>query len=100
MDNRAGHIEDNVICTAGQPHQRIVLRGWHNESFCAVDLVVKPLQARRGVIWNNVAPELRPKADDEVHSSCGGPLFTDSGDRRGELLVFLRVQSVKLQVRM
>src|SRR6202011_544445 len=70
-----------------------------NESFCALDLVVKALQARRGVIWNNIAPELRPKADDKVHPSCGGPWFTDSGDCRGELLAFLRVQNVKLQVR-
>src|SRR5258708_27002202 len=77
-----------------------MLRAWHNKSVCALDLVVKALQTRRGSIWNNVAPELRPKADDEVHSSCGGPWFTDSGDCRGELLAFLRVQNVKLQVRM
>src|ERR1700674_4792524 len=64
MDDRAGHIEDNVISTAGQPYQRIMLRAWHNESFCAFDLVVKALHARRGVIWNNIAPELGPKADD------------------------------------
>src|ERR1700733_6767820 len=100
MDNRAGHIEDNVISTAGQPYQRIMLRGRHNQSFCALDLLVKALHARRGVLWNNIAPELRPKADDEVHSSCGGSWFTDRGDRRGELLGFLRVQNVKLQVRM
>ena len=77
-----------------------MLRAWHNESFCAPDLLVKALHARRGVIWDNIAPELRPKADDEVHSSCSGPWFTDSGDCRGELLAFLRVQNVKLQVRM
>src|ERR1700733_10936443 len=100
MDDRAGHIEDNVISTARQPYQRIMLRGWHNESFCALDLVVKSLHARRVVLWNNIAPELRPKADNEVHSSRGGPWFTDSGDCRGELLAFLRVQKVKLQVRM
>src|ERR1700677_1633151 len=100
MDNRACHIEDNVIRTAGQPYQRVVLRGWHNESFCAVDLVVEGLHARRGVIWINVAPELRRKADDEVHSSCGGPWFTDGRDCRGELLALLRIQNVKLQVRM
>src|ERR1700732_2087316 len=100
MDHRAGHIEDDVISTAGQPYQRIMLSALHNESFCAPDLVVKALHAWRGVIWNNIAPELRPKADDEVHSSCGGPWFTDRGDCRGEFLAFLCVQTVKLQVRM
>src|SRR5580692_8822055 len=100
MDHRAGHIEDNVISTAGKPYQCIVLRAWHNESFCALDLFVKTLHACGGVIRNNLAPELRPKADDEVHSSCRGPWFSDSGDCRGELLGFLRVQNVKLQVRM
>src|ERR1700719_2573688 len=77
-----------------------MLRAWHNESFCALDLAVKALYVRRGIVGNNIAPELRPKADHEVHSSCGGSWFTDSGDRRGELLAFLRVQNVKLQVRM
>lgn len=48
----------------------------------------------------NIAPELRPKADDEIRSSRSGSWFTDSGDCRGELLAFLRVQNVKLQVRM
>src|ERR1700679_2231327 len=100
MDDRAGHIEDDIIRTAGEPYQRIVLRAWHNKFFCSLDCVVEALHARRRVVWNNIAPELRPKADDEVHSSCGGPWFTDSGDGRGELLAFLRVQNVKLQVRM
>src|SRR5258708_21139290 len=100
MDDRAGHIEDNVIRTAGEPYQRIMLRARHDESFFALDLFVETFYARRGVIWKNIAPELRPKADDEVHSSCGGPWFTDSGDYRGELLASLRVQNVKLQVRM
>src|SRR5216683_2429510 len=77
-----------------------MLRAWHNESLSALDLVVKALHARNRVIWNNIAPELRPKADDEVHSSCGGPWFTNRGDCRRELLAFLRVQNVKLQVRM
>ncbi len=100
MDDCAGHIEDNVISTTGQPYQRIMLRAWHNESFRTLDLGVEALHARRGVLWNNLAPELRPKADDEVHSSYGGPRFTDSGDCGGELLAFLCVQNVKLQVRM
>src|ERR1700722_8605758 len=100
MDDRAGHIEDNVISTAGQPYQCIVLSAWHDESFCALDLLVKALYAWRRVIRNDIAPKLRPKADDEVHSSCGGPWFTDRGNCRGELLAFLRVQKVKLQVRM
>src|SRR5882762_5571862 len=100
MDDRAGHIEDNVISTAGQPYHRIMLRAWHHESFCALDLFVKALDARRSVIGNNIAPELRPKTDDEVHSSCGGPWFTDRGNCRRELLAFLRLQNVKLQVRM
>jgi hypothetical protein len=95
MDDRAGHIEDNVISTAGQPYQRIMLRAWHNEPFCAPDLFVKALDARRNVIGNDIAPELRPKADNEVHSSCGGSWFTDSGNCRHELFAFLRVQNVK-----
>src|SRR5277367_6540033 len=77
-----------------------MLRAWHDESFCASDLVIKARYAWRGVIWSDVAPELGPKTDDEVHSACGGPWFTDRGDGRGELLAFLRVQNVKLQVRM
>jgi len=28
------------ISTARQPYQRIMLRAWHNESFCALDLLV------------------------------------------------------------
>ena len=105
MDDRAGHVEDNVISTAGQPHQGIVLRGWHNESFCAVDLrapdrVVEAFHALRRVVRNNIAPELRPEADDEVHSSRSGPWFTDSGDCRGELLAFFRVENVELEIRM
>jgi hypothetical protein len=76
------------------------LRAWHNESFCTLDRVVKALHARRGIIRNNIAPELRPKADDEVHSSRGGAWFTDSRDGRGELLALLRVQNVKLKVGM
>jgi len=100
MDDRTGHIEDNVISTAGQPYQRIMLRAWHDEILCALNLLVKARDARRSVIGNNIAPELRPKADDEVHPSGGGPWFTDSGDCRRELMAFLCVQNVKLQVRM
>ena len=100
MDDRAGHIEENVISTAGEPYQRIMLRGWHNEFFCALDLFVEAFDGRRGVVWNNIPPELWPKADYEVHSSGGGPWFADSGDGRGELLGFLRVKNVKLEVRM
>src|SRR5271167_3976382 len=77
-----------------------MLRAWHNESFCAFDLVVEALYARRSVVWNSIAPELRPRADDEVHSACGRPWFANSGDCRGELFAFLRVQDVELQVRM
>ena len=95
----ASHIEDNVVSTAGQPYQRIMLRVGHHESFCALDLFVKALHTRRGVIRNDIAPELRPKADDEVHSSGSGPWFTDSGDGRGELPAFLCFEKVKLQVR-
>ena len=50
------------------------------------DFLVEALYAGRGVVRNHLAPELRPKADDEVHSSGGGPWFTDRGDGRGELL--------------
>jgi hypothetical protein len=87
------------MSTAGQPDHRIMLGGRHNESFCALFLI-EGLHAGGGVLWSKIAPELRPKADDEVHSSCSGSWFTDSGDGRGELLAFLRVQNVKLQVRM
>ena len=77
-----------------------MLRAWHNEPFCTPDLAVKARDARRSVVRNNIAPELGPKADDEVHSSCGGPWFTDSGDCGHELLALLWVQNVKLQIRM
>src|ERR1700728_4212438 len=98
MHHRAGHIEDYVIRAARQPNKSVVLRGWHHESFRALDLFVEALNARRGVVWNDIAPEFRPKADDEVHSSRSGPWFTDSGDCRGELLAFRRVENVELQV--
>src|SRR5882672_5462903 len=100
MDNGAGHIEDNVVRTARQPYQRIMLGAWHNKSFCTLDLFVKALHAWRGIIWNNFAPELGAKANDEVHSSCGSPWFSDSGDCRGKFLAFVCVQNVKLQVGM
>src|ERR1700733_14564693 len=99
MDDRAGHIEDNVIRTAGQPYQRIMLRAWHNESFCALNLFIKALHSRWGILWNKIAPKLGPKADDEVHSSGGGPWFADSRDGRGELLAFLHVQKVRVEGR-
>src|ERR1700744_6521738 len=99
MNDLAGHIEDNVVSTAGEPHQRIMLRIGHHESFCALDLFVKALHTRRGVIRNDIAPELRSKANDEVHSSSSGPWFTDRGDGRGELLAFFRFAKIKLQVR-
>jgi hypothetical protein len=41
MDDCASHIEDNVIGTARQPYQRIVLSAWHHESFRAVDRLVE-----------------------------------------------------------
>src|ERR1700684_2887985 len=76
-----------------------MLLAWHNESVCAPDLLITP-HPRRRVMRNNFSPELWPKADDKVHSSCGRARFTDSGDCRGELPDFLRVQNVRLQVRM
>src|ERR1700691_1414412 len=100
MNDRAGHIEDNVISTAGQPYQRIMLSAWHYEALRAPDLLVKARYVWRRVIRNDIAPELRPKADDEVHSCCGGPRFTDRGDCRSELLAVLRGEEVKLQVGM
>src|ERR1700689_2147370 len=99
MNDRARHIEDDVISTAGEPYQRVMLRAGHNEAFCALNLVVEALHLERGVSWRNRPPELRPKADDEVHSSGSGPWLTDGGDCRGEFVAFLRVQNVKLQVR-
>src|SRR5271155_2459861 len=77
-----------------------MLRTRHNESLYSPDLLVKTRHTCRSVVWNNIAPELRPKANDEVHSSRGGSWFTDRGDDRGELLAFLRIQNVKLKVRM
>src|ERR1700691_994760 len=100
MNDRAGHIEDNVISTAGQPYQRIMLSAWHYEALRAPDLLVKARYVRRRVIRNDIAPELRPKADDEVHSCRGGPWFTDGGDSGCELPAFLRVEKVELQVGM
>jgi len=100
MDDRTGLIEDNVIGTAGQLYQRIMLRAWHNKSFCALNIFVKALHTRRRIIWNKLAPKLRPKADNEVHFPWGGPWFTDTGGCRGELLAILRVQKVKLQIRL
>src|SRR5580692_10780831 len=98
MNDRAGHIEDDVISTAGQPYQCIVLSAWHHEAFSAPDLLVKARHVRGRVIRNDIAPELRPKADDEVHSCCGGPWFTDRGDCRSELPALLRVEKVELHV--
>src|SRR6202034_2762667 len=100
MEDRAGHIEDNVISTPGQPYQRIMLSAWHNESFSALDFAIETHDARRRIIWNDIAPEFRPEADDEVHSSSGSPRFTDRSNCRGELLALLCVQKVELQVRM
>ena len=99
-DDRAGHIENDVIGTPGQPYQRIMLTARHDESFSAPDVAVKAHDAWRRVIWNNIAPEFRPEPDDEVHSSRGGARFTDRSDRSGKLLAFLRVQKIKLQIRM
>src|ERR1700677_1235476 len=98
MDDRARHVEDNIIRTAGQPHECVVLSAWHHESFRALDLLVKTLQARRRVNLSDVAPELRPKADDEVDASCCGSRFTDRGNCRGKLLRSLGVEKVELQV--
>src|ERR1700733_11233550 len=76
-----------------------MLSAWHNESFRAPDFLVKALYVGRRVNGNDIAPQLGPKADDEVHSSRGGPWFTDRGDCRGELPAFLRVKKIELQVR-
>jgi len=100
MDDRARHIEENVISTAGQPHQRIVLRGRHDESFRALDRFVKTLDVRRNVVGNDVAPEFRAKADDEVHSSGGGAWFADRGNCGRELVAFLFIEDVEFQVSM
>src|SRR5579872_1764426 len=100
MDDRPGHVEDHIISTARQPYHRIMLRAWHSESFSALDIAVEAFDAGRGVIWYEITPELRPKADDEVHSTSGGSRFPDSGDCRRELFIFLPVHNVKLQVRM
>ena len=99
MDDTAGHVEDNVISTTGQPYQRIVLSAWHHESLCTPDLLVETLDAQRCVL-SELAPELGPKADDEVHSSSRGSRFTDRSNCRGELLASSRVEKVELQVGM
>src|SRR5580765_719235 len=77
-----------------------MLRAGHDEPFCALDLFVKAFKAWRDVIGNDIAPQLGPKADDEVHSSCGGPWLTNGGDCGCELFAILRVQNIKLEVRM
>ena len=77
-----------------------MLRAGHDETLYALDLFVKAFYARRNVIGNDIATELRTKADDEVHSSRGGPWFTNSRDGRCELFAFLRVQNIKLEVGM
>src|SRR5579859_7789395 len=77
-----------------------MLSARHNESLNAVDVAVKSFQARRGVLRNKFSPEFRSEADDKVHSSGGGPWFTDRGDCRSECLALSRVQNVELQVRM
>src|SRR6516164_3757880 len=100
MDNRPGHIEDNVIGTAGQPHQRIMLRARHNESFRAPDLVIKARDSRRSVIWKDIAPKLGPKSNDEVHSGCRGPWVPDGGDGSQKSLAFFRVQNAKPKIGM
>src|SRR5215831_4337607 len=76
-----------------------MLRARHNESFRVPDLVIKARDSRRSVIWKDIAPKLRPKTDDEVHSSCRGPGFADRGDSRREPFVLSRIQIVKFQVR-
>src|SRR5215469_7593108 len=76
-----------------------MLRAGHNESFRAPDLFITARDSRRSVIWIDVAPKLGPKADYEVHSSYRGPWFADGGNCRRELLVLLRIHSVKFQVR-
>ena len=98
MEHLAGHIEDNVISTPGQPYQRVVLRARHNESFCAFDVVVKSLYVRRGICWNNIAPELGTKADDKVHATGGRPGFTNCRDSGGELIALVCVQEIELEV--
>src|SRR5579872_3654090 len=100
MDDRAGHIEEDVIRTAREPYQRVMLRAGHNEPFGALNSLVKAHNARWSVIGNNIAPQLRPEADDEVHSSCGGPRFTNCGNCGRKFVALLCVQNVNLQVRM
>ena len=100
MNDGAGHVEDDVVRAAGEPYQRVMLRGRHNEIFYALDRFVEALHAGGGVLGNNFAPELRAKADDEVHASGGGSWLADGGDGGGELLAFVRVENVELEVRM
>src|SRR5262245_65155269 len=99
MDDCTSHTEDNVVGTAGQPNQHIMLRARHNESFLSFYLLIKALDSRRNVIGKDIAPKLGPKTNDEVHSSSRGPWFADGGDCSCELLFLLRVQNVKFQVR-
>src|SRR5580704_17085227 len=77
-----------------------MLSAWHDEPFCASNLLVKPLHAGRGVVRNDSGPELRPKANNEVHSSRGGPWIPDCGDGGGKLAALLRIQKIELQVGM
>src|SRR5215469_16536335 len=77
-----------------------MLRAWHNKSFFALDRTVEALNAGRRGVGNNIAPELRPKTNHEIHSSRGGPWLPDRRDCRSEPHGFRRIVEVKLQVRM
>ena len=100
VDDGAGHIKDNVVRTAGEPHHCIVLRGRHHKPFRPSDLAVEPRYSRRGVIGSDPVPKLRPKANNEVHATCCGPWLTNRCDRGGKLRGSLRVHEVELEVRM
>jgi hypothetical protein len=99
MNDGASHIEDNVIGAAGQPHQSVMLRAWHDEALYTLDRFVETFEAGRGVVGKEITPQFGPKPDYKVHACCGGSRLTDRGDRRGEFFALLRVQEVKLKVR-
>jgi hypothetical protein len=70
-----------------------------SRTFRTLNILVEAFNLRRGMIGNDLPPELRPEADDEVHASRSGSWFTNRGDSGGELSASLPVEEVELQVR-
>ena len=74
-------------------------RARHHESVNAPDLLVEPLHAFRHIARSQAAPQLRPEADDEIHSSRRRSWLPYVRNLRRELLTLCRIRDVELQVR-